>query len=201
MKTKQFLLPLIGVGGITAALFGGGAVQTAFTSTATGTLKAGTASIGTTLADGTVTLANAIPGDTGPTSNITISNKGSTPETISIAFGTGSNPALDALVDVIWNGTDAGPLSTLQSAGSISLDDAVLGAKGSGTDSVTIPVALMLESSADDTVANSSDSVSFTITGTATSTQTPSQDGAPNVNGWDMSTNKTTYDLSQAQTS
>jgi hypothetical protein len=185
VKTKHAVFSIIATGGVAAALFGGAAVQTAFTSTATGTLKASTASIGTLLAGGTVTLANAVPGDTGPTSSVTVTNQGSTPETISVAFGAGSNPGLDSVVDVIWDGTDAGSLASLAQSQSLSLGAAVLQPNGSPADSVTIPVALMLEASADDTEANASDSVSFTITGTATSTQATPPPTTP-VGGWNI---------------
>jgi hypothetical protein len=174
MNAKKTILPLIAVGGVAAALFGGGAVQTAFTSTATGTLNASTASIGTVLANGTVTLANAVPGDTGPTSSVTVTNQGSTPEALAVTFGTGSNPGLDSVVDIIWDGTDVGSLASLNNA-SLALQGAVLQAGGSTGDSLTVPVALMLDTSATDADANGSDTVSFTVTGTATSASTATQ--------------------------
>jgi hypothetical protein len=168
MNVKKTVLPLIAVGGVAAALFGGASVQTAFTSTASGSLNASTASIGTVLANGTVTLANAVPGDTGATSSVTITNQGSTPEALAVTFGSGSNAGLDAVVDVIWDGTDIGSLASLANV-SFALGGSSLEPGGSSGDSLTVPVALMLDTSATDADANGSDSVSFTITGTATS--------------------------------
>ncbi len=187
MNAKKTILPLIAVGGVAAALFGGGAVQTAFTSTATGSFNASTASIGTVLADGTVTLANAVPGDTGPTSSVTITNQGSTPEALAVTFGTGSNPGLDSVVDVIWDGTDVGSLASLTTA-SLALQGSSLQAAGSAGDSVTVPVALMLDTSATDDDANGSDTVSFTVTGTATSANTTST-GPSAPGGWSRMNN------------
>ncbi len=171
MNIKKTVLPLMAVGGVAAALFGGASVQTAFTSTASGTLKASTASIGTVLADGTVTLANAVPGDTGPTSSVTITNQGSTPETLAVTFGTGTNPGLDSVVDVIWNGSDIGSLASLANV-SVALQASALQPGGTSGDSLTVPVALMLDTSATNADANSSDAVTFTITGTASSANT-----------------------------
>jgi hypothetical protein len=182
MNPKKSILPLVAAGGVAAALFGGGAVHTAFTSTATGTLNASTASIGTVLADGNVTLANAVPGDTGPVSNVTVTNQGSTPETLDVTFGTGSNPGLDSVVDVIWDGTDVGSLTSFNGA-SLALQGSTLQASGSTGDSLTVPVALMLETSATDADANASDTVSFTVTGTAASANTATT-GPPLIGSW-----------------
>jgi archaellum component FlaF (FlaF/FlaG flagellin family) len=193
MKINRTVLPLVATGGVAAVLFGGAAVHTAFTSSATGSFHAATARVGTQLTNGTVSLTNAVPGDVGPTSNVTITNNGSTPETISVGFGAGSNAALDKVVDVIWDGQDAGSIASLANT-AFPLSNATLAAKGAPGDSVTIPVALMLESTADDSVDNAaSDVVSFTVTGTATSaagntggsTPTPS----PTQSGWDINQN------------
>ncbi|MCL2396146.1 MAG: hypothetical protein FWC87_15860 [Acidimicrobiaceae bacterium] len=193
MKLTRNVIALAATGGVAAALFGGAAVNTAFTSSATGTVNASTASIGTQLTNGKVSLTNAVPGETGPVSQVTITNQGSTPVTVSIAFGTGSNAALDSVVDIIWNGQDAGSLANLANenfplSGNASTNQAELAANGQPGDSITIPVALMLESSADDNVANgSSDIVSYTITGTAT-TDT-STVGNPVGTGWNITKN------------
>lgn len=197
MNVKKAILPLMAVGGVAAALFGGGAVHTAFTSIATGTLNASTASIGTLLANGTVTLANAVPGDTGPTSSVTVTNQGSTPESLAVTFGTGSNPGLDSVVDVIWDGSDVGTLASLNGA-SLALQGAVLQAGGSTGDSLTVPVALMLETSATDADANGSDSVSFTITGTATSANSTTSSSVPE--GWNRVTNVNDFSASNPTT-
>jgi hypothetical protein len=167
MRPSRIVLSLAATGGVAAALFGGGVVNTAFTSTASGSISASTASIGTTLTDGTISLSNAIPGVAGPTQNITVTNQGSTPELISVKFGTGSNPTLDNLVDVNWDGNDVGTLGSLGGASGTLDDGHTLAPNGQPGDSITIPVYLELESSADDSVANSSDTISYTITGTA----------------------------------
>jgi hypothetical protein len=193
MKITRSFFALAATGGVAAALFGGAAVHTAFTSSATGTINASTASIGTQLTNGTVSLTNAIPGETGPVSQVTITNEGSTPVTVSITFGTGSNAALDSVVDIIWNNQDVGSIANLANesfplTGNSSSNQAELAANGQPNDSITIPVALMLESSADDNVANgSSDTVSYTITGTAT-TDT-STIGTTTPFGWNISKN------------
>jgi hypothetical protein len=167
MNAIKTILPLIAAGGVAAALFGGAPVQTAFTSAASGTLNASTANIGTVLTNGSVTLANAIPGETGPTSSVTITNNGSTNEALGVTFGPGSNPVLDSVVDVIWDGSDIGSLSSLANE-SFALQGSILRPGGSTGDSLTVPVALRLEPTATDAEANDSDTVSFTITGTAT---------------------------------
>jgi hypothetical protein len=190
MNARRTILPLIAAGGAAAALLGGGAVQTAFTSTATGTLNASTANIGTVLANGTVTLANAVPGDTGPTSNVTITNQGSSPEALAVTFGAGSNPGLDSVVDVMWDGSDIGSLASLANV-SFALQGLALQAGGSTGDSLTVPVALMLDTSATDADANGSDSVSFTVTGTATSASTATQTNG--LGGWNRVYNNNNF--------
>jgi hypothetical protein len=190
LNLRRTILPLVATGGLAAALFGGNAVHTAFTSTATGTINASTASIGTKITDGTVTLTNAIPGDIGPTSNVTITNQGSTPETLSVLFGAGSNVNLDQVVDVYWNGVDVGSISSIDNT-NLSLGTNILSAKGGANASATIPVWLELEAGATDTVANGSDVVSFTITGTATDAQQNGGTiGTPVPGGWNIVKNQ-----------
>jgi hypothetical protein len=186
MRISRIVLGLTATGGVAAALFGGGVVNTAFTSTATGTLNASTASIGTTLTDGTISLSNAIPGVAGATQKITVTNQGSTPELISVKFGAGSNPTLDDLVNINWDEADVGTLGSL-GGGSVTLNDGdTLAPDGQPGDSVTIPVYLELDSSAGDSVANSSDTVSYTITGTAS--QAVNNDGGIDTQSWDVGT-------------
>jgi hypothetical protein len=197
MNAKKTVLPLIAAGGVAAALFGGASVQTAFTSTATGTLNASTARIGTVLANGVVTLANAVPGDTGPTSSVTITNAGSSPETLAVTFGTGSDPSLDSVIDVIWNGTDIGTLASLANT-SFALQGNALQPEGSSGDSLTVPVALMLDTTATNAEASGADAVSFTITGTATSTSScgagsPSGGAGACQAGWSQVTNSDNF--------
>jgi hypothetical protein len=193
MKLKRTVLPLAATSAVAAVLFGGTAVHTAFTSSARGSLRASTARVGTQLTNGTVSLTNAVPGDTGPTSNVTITNNGSTPETISVGFGAGSNAALDQVVDVIWDGQDAGSIASLANT-SFPLGESTLAAKGATGDSITIPVALMLDSTADNSVINAaSDIVSLTVTGTATSAAGNTGGSAPapspTQSGWDITKN------------
>jgi len=189
MRFTRVILPVAATAAVGVALFGGGAVDTAFTSTATGTLKASTASIGTKIASGTVTLANAIPGTTGPTSDVTITNQGSTPETISVSFGAGSNPNLDGVVDVIWDGQDIGTFASL-AGGAVTFESGTtLAAKGDSGDSVTIPVALELDSTAGDSAANTADTISYTVTGTAAADGGNGGNGGVGGTGWNRVTN------------
>jgi hypothetical protein len=166
-RIRRIALPLMATGGVAAALFGGGAVHTAFTSSASGTLDASTASIGTTLAHGTISLSNALPGDEGDPSSVTITNHGSTYETLSMVIDSGNNPALDNVVDLIWDGTDVGSLASLANQDQLS-STATLAPHGQTGDSITMPLALELESTAGNDVAGQSDSISYTVTGTAT---------------------------------
>lgn len=170
--SKRAVMPLLASGGVAAALFGGAAVHTAFTSSGSSTLNASTATIGTHVS-GTVSIANAVPGDLGPVQNVTITNSGSTPETLAVQVAptTGEdNATLDPYVDVFVSpvgGTPSyvGTLAQLESETKtpVSLNKTV------GPDAqAKYVVQLGLSKTATDAEAGLKTSATFTITGTAT---------------------------------
>jgi hypothetical protein len=164
-SVKRAVIALGITGAATAALFGGSAVSTAFTSSSSGNFHADVArsAIGTS---GTVSLGNAAPGDLGPATTVHVGNQGSTPESLSITL-TGGNPALNPFIDVFVGGQYVGNLATLESAtaGGISLHTTI----PVGGPDYTASVALGLNQSADNSVEGMGTDVTYTVTGTATS--------------------------------
>lgn len=171
--SKRAIVPLLASGGMAAALFGGGAVHTAFTSSGSGTLSANTAKIGTAVS-GNVALSNAVPGDLGTASTVTVTNNGSTPETLAVSLAPTSNPSqnnttLDQYVEVYFGGSPIGSLATLEAdygtGHAVTIPGVSLAANGG---SASYQVALGLDENAPNTVADSSTEAVFTVTGTAT---------------------------------
>lgn len=185
---KRAILPLLASGGMAAALFGGGAVHTAFTSSGSGTLSANTAKIGTAVS-GNVALSNAVPGDLGPTSAVTVTNNGSTPETLAVSLAPTGNPsqnntALDQYVEVYFNGAAIGNLATLEADYGTGHAATIPGANLAAGGSVSYKIALGLDQNAPNSVADSFTEAVFTVTGTATTDPASGNTaGGDNING------------------
>lgn len=109
MNVKRSLVAVGATGAVAAAIFGGSAVSTAFSSqSATQYAEGQGASLGVTVANGTFDATGLVPGAT-PTSEgpVTISNNGNTDGTASITFGAftvktdgsdGHQPSADDLI-------------------------------------------------------------------------------------------------------
>jgi hypothetical protein len=154
MKLTRTLIALAATGGTAAALFGGTAVATAFTSQSPTQYAEGQgATTGITVTGGTFDATNLVPGATATQESITVTNNGSVPATGTLTVGAftvktaGSNgnnpdPADLAFVINVGGGSNEvdGTAATLQNSTPLAFGPLPAGA------SVTVPVDVSLVS-------------------------------------------------------
>jgi hypothetical protein len=161
MKLKRIVIASAAAAGIAGVAFGGQAVSTAFTSSSSGHVHANSASIAHGYQTGDLTLDNAIPGDSGPSTTIGFTNDGSTAVHLVLTI---TNPhGSDALAnDLVLSIDGVGDIPLTAVPSPIDLGRVPVNGSFSGS------AHLSLSPNAGNEALNKSFAETYTLTATAT---------------------------------
>jgi hypothetical protein len=160
MNLKRSAVALVAAGGTAAVLFGGSAVSTDFTQQQTGAISVNTTTMRTQLTGGTITLDDAIPGDS-KTQQVTFKNEGTRKVRLTVKSTLSGSSALAGLVTLSSSAAPGHSITLSQAVGSLGSLDVNPG------QTISFPLTVTLDKSAGNDVQGKSAAVNYTLTATA----------------------------------